>query len=97
MRTPRLIPDASPFEADQFRKQHLEPAARKRTIVDHTFGATANVEERVRHRLGVLVQGFTVLSKSAACDIYRGTRFSDRHWIGLKSTVGGITVRLEFF
>jgi hypothetical protein len=91
----RLPPSADvPVGLRRWIRREVEPAIRPGKVVDHTFGAAANTEERVRHGLGSMPQGFQVIDKSAACDVYT-SKAPDRFYLYLRSTVGSVTVRLR--
>lgn len=96
---PRRLPVGTRFDfrTERWLRRAVEPAARGRVSRDHTFTATANAEERVRHGLGRIPEGFTVVSKNQATDVYRGTTRWTRWHAYLKSTVASSIVRVEFF
>ncbi len=63
----------------------------------YTTSATPNVDDPIRHNLGRVPDGFTVQDKDAAADIYKGVnRWTDKI-IFLRSTVGGVKVKLFIF
>lgn len=57
---------------------------------------TANGNLAIQHNLGKTGVNFIVVSKSATCDIYRGTGDTN-NFINLISTVGGVSVTLILY
>lgn len=82
---------------DEWIRRYAEPAADRKVEVTHTFGATPDVEERIRHALGVKPRSWKVTKQSAAGTIYRENRIraNNAWYVYLKSSVGGLTITLE--
>lgn len=80
-------------------QDYITPSSKRAVMVEHTFGATPDVEERVRHRLGQQPTGFRVVGQSAAGSVYRPavSTVNTKNHLHLKSSVAGLTVTLEVF
>lgn len=101
MRRSPMPPVASgvPPQLRDWLRRYVEPSARKTADTEHTFGGTANVAERVRHRLGRVPDGFTVTDQDKAGTVYRdaATPKADRFVIWLKCSAASVKVRLDIF
>lgn len=92
------VREVNPIFQEWVRRE-LEPATRPRVVVLHAFGAVADTTERIRHRLGTVPTGFTVIQQSKAASVYRDATMPawDRFYLYLKSSAASLTVTLEVF
>lgn len=85
-------------KTQRFVEDFVERASGTKSEVKQTFAA-ANTEVRIRHKLGRVPGGFRVIDQDLAGSIYRAadaTKWT-RHHVHLKSSVAGVTVRIEVF
>lgn len=83
-------------QMQRWMQDFAEQASGPTHELSHTFGASANVEERIRHKIGRRPAGFRVIDQLAAGSVYT-SKPADRFHLYLKSSVAGLTVRLEVF
>lgn len=93
------LPPGTPYRLVRYLRTQVEPAAKKRVEVVHTFGGTPDAVERVRHKLGKLPSGFTVTTQDGAGTVYRTDAMPrhDRFFLYLKCSAASRTVRLDVF
>ncbi|KIL42069.1 hypothetical protein SD70_02480 [Gordoniibacillus kamchatkensis] len=65
-------------------------------IVNYTSNATANTQDTVPHGLGYTPQGYIVIGKNVAADVYIGTAADDNN-LYLKCTVASASLTLLVF
>jgi hypothetical protein len=56
-----------------------------------------NTDMTITHSLGRIPQGYLVMSKSAACDLYTGSVVATTTQITLRATVSGVTLQIFIF
>jgi hypothetical protein len=95
---PTNVQGLDPNLEDWLRKT-VEPRVQPVTTVSITFDATdhATVDEKVRHQLGKIPQGYRVVKRSAAGSVYDGSAANDRNFLYLRSDTASLTVELEIF
>jgi len=100
MRLARLIHEGKrlPPEFREWVKQYAEPGIKKKTQITVTFGSSGQ-ELAIRHKLGTVPTGFTVIDQDGAGSVYRDSTTSKPtpFFLFLKSSGSGITVTLEIF
>lgn len=82
----------------EWMENELAPEVVRKASVAHTFAA-ANTSERIRHGLGAVPQGYQVVEKDRACDVYRasGDTAADDRYIWLKCDTVDAAVTLWIF
>lgn len=92
-------PVLDPGRLIEWIKEDLARQIERSVRVTHTFGASANTSERIRHGLGAVPKGWNVAEKDRACDVYRsGTdNASDERYIWLKCNTASAAVTLMVF
>ena len=84
---------------EEWLQGEIEPGSKRSRVVEHTFGSTADTEERIRHNLGARPTGFRVVDQDGAGTVYRDTATTkaNRRFIWLKSSVASRKVSIEVF
>lgn len=97
-RLTKLTPDVAGVEPRhrEWIKENVERHLRKRKRQTVTFGTSPN-ELRIRHGLGAVPSGWSVVGQQAAGSVYAGDTASDKFFIYLKSDTTGLVATIEFF
>lgn len=84
---------------NEWLEQAVEPALQQGREAMHTFGSAANVEERIRHRIGTRPVGFEVVDRDRACQVYRdaATKPADRDYLYVKCDTASAAVKLRIY